>query len=119
MPKSLGDAIKRLSLQAAESAGQVDVRYGIVISTMPLRIQLTPDYIIGTEIVMIPDKLQPREVVMSDVSGNLEDVTWYVHDGLEVGDGVAMVRESGGGKYFIIDKYGRANKIAGLQETDE
>lgn len=110
MPKSLGDAIKRLSLQAMESSGQVDVRYGVVISTMPLRIQLTPDFIIGNDIVMVPNRLCPREVAMSDVSGELEDVTWYIHEGLNVGDSVAMIRESGGGKYYILDKYRLADE---------
>ena len=108
MAKGLSDAIKQLALRAVKSDGQVDIRYGAVISTMPLRIQITPDFILPPEVIMIPDRFSPQMIEMSDVSGELEEVTWSWHDGLEVGDQVALIRESGGGKYYILDRYSRA-----------
>ncbi len=110
MVKSLGDAIKRLSLNAVEAAGKVDVRYGTVVSVFPLKIQLTPDFILGADILMLPDRLGTRRVDMTDVSGDLEDVTWLIHSGLNIGDNVALIRESGGGKYYVLDKYRSAGQ---------
>lgn len=120
MAKTLGNVIKELAMNAMDSRGLCDVRYGVVISTMPLRIQLTPDYIIGVDIIMIPDRLTQRVVEMSDVSGDLEEVTWLVYEGLNVGDTVAMIRESAGGKYYILDRYTSAEGAnSGMPPEDE
>lgn len=119
MAKGLGDAIKKLAVKAVESDGLVDIRYGAVISVAPLRIQITPDFILPPNVLMVPDKLCPQTVEMSDVSGDLEEVTWYWHNGLEVGDQVALIRESGGGKYYILDRYSPATPMLDNHEPPD
>lgn len=85
---TLGNAIKLLARQERDSSNPTDLRYGVVISDRekgePLEIRITPTFILPLALLIVPTRLVGT---------------------LDRGDRVALLRESGGRKYFILDKF--------------
>lgn len=113
MSTGLIEIIKRASMDAMENAQMCDLRYGKVISTSPLKVQVTNQFIIPQSLLVVPEHLTDHEVAVTvnwnttttdhghKISGNN---MMMVHGALNIGDKVALLRKQGGQSYFILDR---------------
>lgn len=105
MASGLIDIMKRTSMDAMHNAQMCDLRYGKVVSTDPLKIQVTNLFTIPESLLVVPQHLTKYKVKVS-----LEDFeegetkTLTVYNQLKVDDKVALLRKQGGQSYFILDR---------------
>lgn len=106
MASGLAEVIKKAALQANEAANYTDLRYGTVTNTSPLEVTITPDFILPEQMLVIPGHLSDYTVNMVPVGmlGAEGAIAYVVFNALQVGDRVALIREHGGRKYFILDR---------------
>lgn len=130
MASGLIDIMKRTSMDAMHNAQMCDLRYGTVVSTNPLKIQVTNLLTLPKSLLVVPEHLTDYEIDVT-ISWNTEDDThshavagagaassethrhgvsgkkkMLVHGALKVGDKVALLRKQGGQSYFILDRLG-------------
>ena len=116
--------IMKLSCQdMLDNAQLCDLRYGKVVSTSPLKVQITNQLTIPSSLLVVPEHLTNHQVsvsidwVTSNESGGSgegafashnHDVygtkTMTINNALKVGDKVALLRKHGGQSYFILDR---------------
>ena len=123
MSKTLGNAIKQLSQAVNEQGKPTDIRYGTVVSTSPLKVQISAELTLPQSVLVVPRSLTDYTVNVSmnwntgnssggagesafashshSVSGT-KSIT--IHNGLKVGDKVLLLRQQGGQSYIILDK---------------
>lgn len=132
MSRSLVGGIKRAALELNQNEKLCDLSYGTVVSVAPLRVQVTNLLTIPTALLVVPKHLTDYEVEVTldwvtetdthshdtsnsdgeecDVKSNthshkvLGRKKMIIHNGLKVGDKVALLRKQGGQSYFIIDR---------------
>lgn len=107
MASGLIDVIKRAATEANEAANYTDLRYGTVTKTNPLEVTITPEFILPEQMLVVPGHLSDYTINIAPV-GTLEAegaTTYVVFNALQVGDRVVLIREHGGRKYFILDRY--------------
>lgn len=83
MSTGLVKGIKRAAMDAVENGQPCDWRTGIVTSSNPLKVQITPQFVLPSSVITVPLRLK-------------ED--------LNKGDKVALLRQKGGQSYLILDK---------------
>jgi 5-methylthioribose kinase len=101
MSTGLVGAVKKAALDAIENAKMCDLRYGKVVNTSPLKVQVTNQFTIPSSLLVVPEHLTNHEVRVT-----LDNVTktMTVLGELKVGDKVALLRKQGGQSYFILDR---------------
>lgn len=111
MSTGLLDIIKRASLDAADNAQLCDLRFGTVVSVSPLKVQITSQFILPSSLLIVPQHLTDYSVNVSmnwttdDEAATLSgDKTMTIHNGLRIGERVALLRKQGGQSYFILDR---------------
>lgn len=127
MSTGLIDIMKRAALDATDNAQMCDLRYGKVVSTSPLKVQVTNLFTIPESLLVVPEHLTDHEVkittsgygwVTANKSGgadmasfashnhsiNESEKTVKIHGALKLGDKVALIRKQGGQSYFILDR---------------
>ena len=127
MSTGLLDIMKRASMDAMDNAQMCDLRYGKVVSTKPLKVQVTNLFIIPESLLIVPQHLTDYELKVTtsgygwntdNESGGAEmeafdehghkinqsEKTIKVHNALKNGDKVALLRKQGGQSYFILDR---------------
>ena len=77
--------IKQTALDAVDARKPTELRYGTIISVSPLKVQITNSFTLPSALLVVPKRLKKD-------------------DPLAVGEKVALLRESGGQSYYIIDK---------------
>lgn len=130
----LVEKIKRTAQEANEAAKPVNVCFGVVVSKSPLRIKVEQKMILGESQLILTRNVTNYTASITvqwetgDHSirhkhvGNGGDDTEYsevphrhnvvgtkkilMHNGLEDGDEVILVRQQGGQKYIVIDRIG-------------
>jgi hypothetical protein len=85
MSSGLIELIKRASLDAIDNAKMCDLRYGEVVSTSPLKIKITNQFVIPSSLLVVPKRLRDDDPLVN-------------------GDKVVLIRQQGGQSYFILDK---------------
>ena len=104
MASGLLDIVKRAALEVYANEQPCDLRYGTVVSTEPLRIQVTSLLTLPTGALVVPQHLTDYTVNVT-VSGDESEIqTMTIHNALKIGDKVAMLRKHGGQSYFILDR---------------
>lgn len=114
MATGLIDIMKRASLDAEENSKPADLRVGTVMSTSPLKIQVTNQFVIPESMLIIPEHLTDHEVQVT-INWTTENVeshthpvkgkkTMVIHGALKSGDKVALLRNRGGQSYLILDR---------------
>ena len=83
MSTGLVKGIKMAALEAMETGQPCDLRTGVITSTNPLKVQITPQFILPQSVLLVPLRLK---------------------NDLHNGDKVALLRQKGGQSYFILDK---------------
>lgn len=132
MATGLIDIMKRAALDATDNAKLADLRFGTVTSISPLTVQVTNQFILPESLLIVPVHLTDHEVDVtmdwetttyththgiSDTytGGGSASIDTHnhstvgrkkiiIHDGLKVGDKVAMLRKQGGQSYYILDR---------------
>lgn len=123
MSTGLIDIMKRAALDATDNAQMCDLRYGKVVSTKPLKVQVTNLFTIPESLLVVPEHLTDHAVSVT-INWNTGDrgggdgmasfashnhsvsgkKTMTIHGALKVGDKVALLRKTGGQSYFILDR---------------
>ncbi len=124
------EALKRAAVKAMEAKKPVNVYFGEVVSTAPLKINVEQKMVLGEKqlilarnvtdyvtTVSIPAEYGWETQNRSGGSGeaayashnhgiviNKQKIT--VHDGLVVGDEVILIRQQEGQKFIVIDRIG-------------
>lgn len=101
MSSGLLTIVKQAAMDAIDNAQMCDLRYGEVVSTTPLKVQVTPQFAIPLSLLIVPEYLTDHEVTVSDSSGTR---TMTIHGALQKGDKVALLRKQGGQSYLILDR---------------
>lgn len=128
MSSGLIDIIKRSAIDAIESRKPCDLRYGTVISTSPLKVRVTNQFIIPKAMLIVPQHLTDHEIEVTVEQGfdwNTKDIgegigsdgvpkhkhkiyfekkKIKIHGALKTGDKVVMVRQAGGQNFLILDR---------------
>lgn len=113
MATGLIDIMKRAAVDVVENNKPCDVRYGTVISISPLEIRLSTQLILPAEVLIVPKQLTNYSVEITSVSTSEENITEgdmsnktriIIHNALSVGDKVALLRESGGQQFYVLDR---------------
>lgn len=101
MSTGLIELIKRVALDVVTNEQMCDLRYGTVVSTNPLRVQITNLLTLPRSSLIVPKHLTNYTVSVT-TSESSDTIT--IHNALKVGDKVALLRKQGGQSYFILDR---------------
>ena len=114
MASGLIEIIKTAALDAVNNTQMCDLRYGTVVSTSPLKVKVTNQFIIPSSLLVVPEHLTDHNVTVnvdwdtestSDHSHPLFGTkTMTIRGALKIGDNVALLRKQGGQSYFILDR---------------
>lgn len=114
MSTGLIEIIKRSAIDAVDNAQMCDLRFGKVVSTSPLKVQITNQFTIPSSLLIVPERLTNHTVSVkmnwsTDSKENHSHVidgtkTLTINNALKVGDKVALLRKQGGQSYFILDR---------------
>lgn len=116
---NLVQLIKKIAMDAVDASKQCDYRVGIVTSTDPLKIKLSnsltleedflhltqnvTDYI--TDVSITTDyswETQEQETYKHGIVIEKKEIT--IHNALQEGEQVLMMRKAGGQEYVVIDR---------------
>lgn len=75
-----------------------DVVYGTVISTKPLKVQLSNNMILTDDFIVLG-----KHIGKFKIKGNIE---LEIDNSLESGDKVTMIREDGGQQFYLFERLG-------------
>ena len=132
MSSGLLDIMKRASMDAMYNAQMCDLRYGKVVSTEPLKVQVTNLFTIPEALLIVPEHLKDHEVEVTIEWETEEDTHTHsvsdtysgggsasknthkhdvngkkkitIHNALKKDDKVALLRKTGGQSYFILGR---------------
>lgn len=105
--------VKKASVEAMEAAKPVNVYFGEVVGTSPLRINVEQKMILGESQIVLTRNVTDFKTAVT-VSWNTDDNSATlsgrkeitVHNGLAVSDKVLLIRQQSGQKYFVMDRIG-------------
>lgn len=125
--------VKQAAVEAVRAEAPMGHCYGVVIGTSPLKIQVDQKKILGEAQLILTDNVRDFNVVLSTIegegrsegphyteneSGGAGDAAfalhrhqyqgrkkWRVHNALEVGEKVILLRCDGGQKYVVFDRW--------------
>jgi hypothetical protein len=128
MASGLIDIMKRSALDAMDSIHPCDLRYGTVISEIPLTIKVSNNFILPESMLIVPERLTDYEIEVTispeygwatnEKSGGIsfdefashaheiyfERKKIKIHGALKVNDKVVLIRQSGGQKFLVADR---------------
>lgn len=121
--KDMVQIMKRMALDAVNASKPTSLRFGKVISTSPLKIQVEQKMTLTKEFLILTRNVKDYQVEMtvdheteyksggsgdssfaSHNHGYTGKKTFTIHNGLVVGDEVIMIQMQGGQKFLVIDK---------------
>ena len=125
--------VKQAAVEAVRADAPMGRYYGVVISTSPLKIQVDQKKILGEAQLILTDNVRDFNVVLSTIEGEgsiegphyteLESggsgyaeyaahrhryqgrKKWRVHNALEMGEKVILLRCDGGQQYIVLDRW--------------
>lgn len=115
----LTKAIKRAAVDAVNALNLVEIRFGKVIGASPLKILIEQKMTLGEAQLILCRNVTDYKTYISEnavesesgdfgedsaAEGDKKEVV--VHNGLETGDEVILIRVQGGQKYVVLDKIG-------------
>lgn len=95
--------IKRAALDAVSASKPVEVCFGEVKGTSPLKIFVEQKMTLGKGQLILTRNVTDYKTSIS--GGNIQNQV-TVHNGLVVGDEVILLRQQGGQKYIVVDRIG-------------
>lgn len=112
-------AIRQVSNETTEAQGPVNVCYGKVLSSSPLSVLVDQKLTLGAAQLVLTRNVTDYEMQLSMERQEFEleenglgsnyhvsaDRQWVlIHNALEAGDEILLLRQQGGQKYIIIDR---------------
>lgn len=125
--------VKQAAMEAVRADAPMGQCYGVVISTSPLKIQVDQKKTLEAPQLILTDNVRDYNVVLSTIEGEgksqgphyteLESggggyaefashrhryqgrKKWRVHNALQVGEKVILLRCDGGQKYIVLDRW--------------
>lgn len=95
--------IKKAAIDAVESTKPVQIFFGTVENTNPIRINVEQKMVLGEKQLILTRNVTDYETGIQE--GKEGDIKKYiVFNGLQPGDKVLLVRQQGGQKYIVWDK---------------
>lgn len=126
MPKATGnpvELIKRAAVEAVGAQKPVELRFGTVISTLPLQILMDQKLILEASQLILSRSVTDYELDMTVAHATEERAggagesafelhnheykgrkKFLVHNGLKVNDQVFLVRVQGGKRFLVVDR---------------
>lgn len=115
MSSTLTDVIKQIALEAYNAQKPCDIRYGQVVSDVPLAIKITDKFILPETLLLVPDSLRNKTETKTYVESyknwetNTTEYTtevqnFQVDNSLKLYDQVVLLRENGGRRYVVIGR---------------
>ena len=106
MSTGLIDIIKRAAIDVMDNSQMADIRLGEVVNVSPISVKLTHQLTIPSSILVVPEHLTNHNVKITipNDDGTEESKEITMHNALEIGDKVALLRKQGGQLYFILDR---------------
>ncbi len=96
------EMIKRASLEAQAAAKPVNVQFGEVKSTVPLKICVEQKMLLGEAQLILARHVTEYRAEMTVLGEPKKEVV--VHNALKVGDKVILVRQQDGQKFIVVDR---------------
>lgn len=93
-------AIKKAATEAVEASQPFDFCFGKVISTSPLKIAVEQKIILGTMQLVLTRNVTDYKTKVT--IGETQEVT--IHNALQIGDDVILLKKKGGQKYLVLDR---------------
>ncbi len=122
---AINESVKKLAIEVVESTNPVNVVYGKVVSSSPLKINIDNKLILGNNQLVLTRNVTDFYTDMTvdhlteNKSGGSGDSAFsshnhgyvgrkifLIHNSLIVGDEVLLLRVQGGQKYVVIDRLG-------------
>jgi hypothetical protein len=123
MTTGLIDIMKRAARDENENSQPTDLRTGTVVSTSPLKVQITNVFTVPASMLIVPRHLTDYTVEVTvdwdtektNGEGETHSFTSHKHDivgkkkikvhsALKTGDKVALIRKKGGQSFYILDR---------------
>lgn len=131
MTTGLIEIMKRAARDENENSQPTDLRTGTVVSTSPLKVQITNVFTVPASMLIVPQHLTDYEIevsLKSDYGWITEDTDGgtplsptltahnhkhdiiqskkkvFIHNALKTGDKVALIRKKGGQSFYILDR---------------
>ncbi len=99
----LVEALKKAAIKAVEARKPVNVYFGEVVGTSPLRINVEQKITLGEKQLVLSRNVTDHRVPVTWAAGKTE-VT--VRNGLAAGDLVILVRQQEGQRFIVLDRVG-------------
>lgn len=97
------ELIKKSALDAVESNQPTDFCYGKVVSTNPLQINIEQRMELNRVNLVLTRNVTDYKTHIT-IPGEIGKVEVTVHNSLEIGDTVILIKKKGGQKYLILDR---------------
>lgn len=119
--------VKRAAVEAVQASSPTGVEYGFVTSASPLEITVDQKKILTEAQLILTDTVRDYTVEMTtlpefheteETSGGTEDASfashkhryqgrkkWKVHNALQMGEKVILLRCDGGQQYVVLDRW--------------
>lgn len=107
-------SFKRAAIEAIEASDPTAIQFGTVTSVSPLKIMVEQKKELTSAQLILTRNVRDYEIEMTldHVTEEAESHTheykgkkkFVVHNGLQLGDGVMLVKMQGGQKYIVLDK---------------
>lgn len=106
------EAMKKAALDAQEASKPVNVYFGEVISVSPLKISVEQKMVLGEGQLILTRNVTDyvitvtvqTDMAASDESGGQKEI--MVHNALDTGDEVILIRQQEGQKFIVADRIG-------------
>ena len=105
MATGLTEVMKMAAMDVMDNAKMCDLRWGTVISTSPLKIQITNQFILPESVLVVPHSLTKYDIALDLTLADGTTISSITIDNsLKVNDRVALIRKYGGQSYYVLDK---------------
>lgn len=95
------EAVKRAAVEAVEAGKPVNIVFGTVIAISPLKIQADQKSIYTSKMLVLSRSVTDYD---TDITINGIKQQCRVHNALEIGDKVILLRMQGGKRYIVLDR---------------
>ena len=94
--------IKKAAIEAVNASQPSDFCYGKVTSVSPLKISIEQKMTLGVAQLVLTRNVTDFKTKVSDELGYKKEMT--IHNGLQVGEEVVLMKQKGGQKYLVLDR---------------
>jgi hypothetical protein len=97
----LFNAVKKAACEAVEAGQPSDFCFGKVTSTSPLKISVEQRMTLGAAQLVLTRNVTNHKTKIT-VDSEKKEIT--IHNGLQTGDEVILLKQKGGQKYLVLDR---------------